>query len=273
MLDLHGGRAKMSGNALYYSELPNLKLLNRSTRSVSLTPDGEVFLQYTKRMLADMNDARNALSHNQSALKGRLRVTASSTFGRLHIVPYVAEFLGKHPELQLELNLTDQVVDIVREGYDLAFRLGTLEPSSLLAQRISDDPHKLVASPKYLEKYGAPQTPKDLLSHNCLPIGHQNEWQFLDAQNREHLVQVSGNLQTNLGDAIADWTLAGLGIARASLWHAAPSLESGALVELLSDYRIIPEASIWAVRPPGRLMHARVKAFIDFMREKIKFIA
>ncbi len=97
----------------------NLKLLNRTTRSVSLTPDGEVFLQYATRILGDIEDVRNTLSHNQSALKGRLRVTASSTFGRLHIVPYVAEFLGKQPELQLELNLTDQVVDIVREGYDL----------------------------------------------------------------------------------------------------------------------------------------------------------
>ncbi|MDX2454357.1 LysR family transcriptional regulator [Desulfosarcina sp.] len=131
-----------------------VKLLNRTTRAVSLTPDGEILLEYAKRILDDVEDARLVLSQTTQSVSGVLRVTASASFGRSHIVPFVQEFLGKFREVTLNLNLSDANVDIVKHGYDLAFRIGEFAPSSLLAQRVDENPQWLVAAPDYLARAG-----------------------------------------------------------------------------------------------------------------------
>ena len=247
----------------------NIKLLNRTTRAVSLTPDGELFLEHAKRILEDVEDARTALSKSAKSVSGTLRVTASASFGRSHIVPFVPEFLSLYPHVSLDLNLTDAIVDIVEQGYDLAFRIDDLEPSSLLAQKIDDSPIMLVASPDYLERKGIPEIPDDLIRHDCLALGKTTSWQLIAPDGSIHKVPVTGPVRVNLGNAVAEWTLAGLGIGAAALWHAGPELKTGKLVPVLPGYRLWPERSIWAVRPPGRLMPARVKAFLDFMQARI----
>ncbi|SNS59582.1 LysR family transcriptional regulator [Tropicimonas sediminicola] len=246
-----------------------VKLLNRTTRSVSLTPDGEIFLEHARRIVQDVQDARTVLSHKAHSVSGRLRVTASATFGMSFVVPFVPEFLRLYPDVQLDLHLTDALVDIVDQGYDLAFRLGELAPSSLLAQKIDENPRVLVASPEYLERAGAPQRPQDLTRHACLNFGDQSLWKLANTAGEVHEIRVSGPVTVTHGEAVGEWALAGMGIANGSLWATGPDLRAGRLVRVLPDYRGWPETRIWAVRPPGRLMHARVKAFLDFMRDRI----
>lgn len=246
-----------------------VKLLNRTTRAVSLTPDGEVLLENAKRILDDLEDMRTVLTQSKDAVSGTLRVTASASFARAHIVPFIPEFLAAYPQISLDLNLSDIVVDIVEQGYDIAFRIGPLAPSSLLAQKIDANTEWLVASPEYLEKAGSPQTPQDLSHHACLTMGKMQKWHLQGADGTVHDVPVNGPVTVNLGDAIGDWVVAGVGIGRAALWHAGPDLAAGRLVRVLPDYDVAPQSSIWAVRPPGRMMPARVRAFMSFMQDKI----
>lgn len=246
-----------------------VKLLNRTTRSISLTPDGEIFVDHAKRILDDVEEARQVLSQSTTSASGLLRVTASATFGRAHIVPFLSEFLERHPDVTLDLNLTDAVVDIVEQGYELAFRIGEMAPSSLLAQKIDANPEWLVASPAYLERAGRPQSPADLADHACLPLGNQRHWQLTGADGKSHDVLATGPVTVNHGEAMSILVRAGVGIGQAALWHVGPDIQAGHLVHVLPDYRVARETNIWAVRPPGRVMPARVKAFLDFMQRRI----
>jgi len=250
-----------------------VKLLHRTTRSVTLTPDGEVFVEHAKRILDDVEEARNVFSGNANAVQGTLRVTVSATFARSHVVPFVPEFLALYPDVKLELNLSDSMVDIVEQGFDVAFRMGELAPSSLLARKVDDNPTLLVASPAYLKKAGPLNTPEDLSHHACIPLGRTRTWQLKsinDNDNTLHEIPVSGRIAVNLGDAISDWVQADMGIGQASLWHAGPDIRAGRIVPVLPDYQVWPKTKIWAVRPPGRLTPARVKAFLDFMQKRIR---
>lgn len=246
-----------------------VKLLNRTTRAVSLTPDGEVLLENARRILDELEDVRTILTQSKDAVSGTLRVTASASFGRVHIVPFVPEFLKLYPNVSLDLDMSDTVVDIVEQGFDLAFRIGLLAPSSLLAQKIDTNPEWLVASPEYLRTTKALQTPEDLAHHACLTMGKLYQWQLKGSGGDVHDVTVNGPVTVNFGDAIGEWVNAGLGIGRAALWHAGPDLAAGRLVRVLPDYDVMHQSNIWAVRPPGRMMPARVRAFNSFMQDKI----
>lgn len=247
-----------------------VKLLHRTTRAVSLTPDGEVFLEHAKRILDDVEEARSVMSRNTKTVQGSLRVTVSASFGRSHVVPFIPEFLKLFPDVQLEINFSDTVFDIVEQGYDLAFRMGELAPSSLLAQKVDENPLVLVASPDYLERCGAPQIPTDLTKHACIPFGRTRAWKMKGRNEEVYDVPVGGRVSVNLGDAIGEWVLAGLGIGQASLWHAGPDIRAGRLIQVLPQYRVWPETKIWSVRPAGRVMPVRVRTFIDFMHDKIR---
>jgi DNA-binding transcriptional LysR family regulator len=247
-----------------------VKLFHRTTRAVTLTPDGQVFIEHARRILDDVEEAHNVFSGNASVIKGTLRVTMSASFGRSHILPFVPELLHLYPNLKLELDFSDTTIDIIEQGYDIAFRMGELESSSLLARKVDDNPMLLVASPDYLERSGEPKTPEDLMNHSCLPFGRMNVWQLKGEDGKRHDVTVSGPVMVNLGDAIGDLVLAGMGIGLASMWYVGPDLLSGKIVPVLPDYKVWPETKIWAVRPPGRLTPARVKAFLDFMQERIR---
>lgn len=245
-------------------------LLNRTTRSVSLTADGEIFLEHARRILDDVEDARSALSGDDAALNGTLRVTAPASFARSHLMPFLPEFIERYPNLVIDLQLSDSIIDIVEQGFDLAFRMGELAPSTLLASRIDDNPQWLVASPDYIEKNGMPKTPSDLKHHTCVPLGRKVTWKLKGSDNNIESVQVSGPIIINFGDAISDLVLAGVGIGHAALWRAGEDLSAGKLVHVLADYQLVPESKIWAVRPPGRVISTRVQVFLEYMREQIR---
>lgn len=244
-------------------------LFNRTTRTVALTANGEMFLKHTYKILDHIEDARSEMAGGKDNIRGELRIAGSASFGRRYIAPHIAEFLDIYPHVRVNLDLSDRVIDIVEQGFDLALRIGTLTPSSLIASKICDNPRILVASPEYLRKSGIPSTPEELASHNCLLLGHDRNWRLQDANGKVHVVRVSGNFSTNYGDVTAEAAIAGVGIALKSRWDIEQQLSEGTLVPLLEPYTVDPVWSLWAVRPPAQNIPARVRAFIDFMKDKM----
>ena len=247
-----------------------VSLFNRTTRAVSLTADGERFLIHAARILDDVEAARIDLSSTSHRISGLVRVTASAAFGETHIVPFVPEFLAAYPDITLDLNLSDAIVDIVEQGYDLAYRIASLESSSLVAQKVDDDPRWLVASPDYVARHGAPVSPDDLSAHMCLPLGDIRTWSLRNSKGAVSEVRVKGPVKINMGGALHQWLLSGMGIGLAALWYVGPALKAGRLVRILPDHTPWPQTKIWAVRPPGRAMPLRVKTFMDFMNSRIQ---
>ena len=248
----------------------NAKLFNRTTRAVALTADGEVFLGHAKRIIESIEDARSDLSGGTRNIKGELRVAGSASFGRRHMAPYIAEFLRAHPDLRVRLELSDGIVDIVEQGFDLALRIGTLSPSTLVARKLAENPRLFVASPAYLEGAGRPRRPEDLASHNCIVLADNRNWKLRDGAGEVHEVRVTGNFTSNYGEVITEAALADAGIALKSLWDIRHLLAEGSLLPVLEDYTVEPVWSLWAVRPPGQMVPARVRAFIDFMEMKFR---
>ncbi|MCB1815078.1 MAG: LysR family transcriptional regulator [Candidatus Competibacteraceae bacterium] len=247
-----------------------VKLFNRTTRAVALTADGEVFLVHAKRIIESIEDARSDLSGGTKNIKGELRVAGSASFGRRYIAPYITEFLRAYPDVRVRLELSDGVVDIVEQGFDLALRIGTLTSSTLVARKLAENPRLLVATKAYLDAAGRPQRPEDLAAHNCIVLGENRNWKLRDTTGEVHEVRVTGNFTTNYGEVITEAALAGGGIALKSLWDIRHLLTAGSLLPVLEDYTVEPVWSLWAVRPPGQVAPARVRAFIDFMEMKFR---
>jgi DNA-binding transcriptional LysR family regulator len=245
------------------------KLLNRTTRSVSLSADGEMFLAHAKKILADVDDAITEMQGADTNLRGELRVAASASFGRRYVAPYIGEFLGLHPGVSINLELSDTTFDIVQHGFDLALRIGTLAPSTLMARKIADNPRILVASPDYLKTHGIPLSPADLSQHNCIVLNENRAWGLRDKDGTAVEVRTDGNFTTSYGEALTEAALTGTGIALKSKWDILQHLATGALTPVLPGFAVEPEWSVWAVRPPGRLMSARVRVFTEFIEDKL----
>ena len=245
------------------------QLLHRTTRTVSLSKEGEVFLAHAKRIIENVEDALTDVQHNRSAIKGELRIASSASFGRMHIAPHMAEFLELHPNLTVQLHLSDSVFDIVENGFDLAIRLGELAPSSLKARKLADCPRILVATPEYLNDHGTPSVPADLDAHRCLIRGDQRSWKLRAPDGTVSDAKIDGPFTTNLAEAVTEGALSGIGIARKCEWEIASQLATGALVRVLDDYTVLPEWNIYAVRPPSRKAPSRVRAFTEFLGTKL----
>lgn len=246
------------------------KLLNRTTRTVSLSADGEVFLAHAKKIINDIDDAVDDLQGNGTAIRGELRVTASASFGRRYIAPFIGEFLRDHPGVTINLELSDGVFDIVQHGFDLALRIGVLAPSTLMARKIADNPRILVASPRYLNERGRPEVALDLADHNCLMLGENRVWKLRDENGNQSAIPIRANFVTSYGEAITEAAVSGVGIALKSKWDIIEQLSAGSLVEILPDHVVEPQWSVWAVRPPGRTISARVRLFTDFIEQRLK---
>lgn len=249
------------------------QLLHRTTRTVSLSVDGEVFLGHARRILDDIDAAFSDLQNDPAAVSGELRVASSASFGRKHLAPLVAEFLERHQKLSVQLHLSDGYFDIVENGFDLAIRLGDLSPSTLKARRVGDSPRMMIASPRYLERVGAPSAPSELCDHNCLIRADARTWTSRGPDGRVESVKVSGSFATNLAEAVTEAALSGVGIARKCRWEVAEHLETGDLIPVLPDYTVLPEWGIFAVRSPTNTPPPRARAFTDFIAEKFQQIS
>ena len=247
-----------------------VRLVNRTTRSVSLTDEGETYLHHATRILADIRDMEDAVSSRRSVPRGLLRVNATLGFGRTTIAPLVSEFAKRYPQVEVTLEVTDRPVDLVETGVDLAIRFGALPDKRLNARRVMTNRRLLCASPRYLEQHGMPQTLADLASHECI-IHRQNDdaygvWRFAHGDNTES-IKVHGKLSSNDGDIVLGWALDGHGILVRSEWDLAKYLESGRLRVVLPQF-VQPAADLFVYYPHRRNQSARARAFIDFLVER-----
>lgn len=247
-----------------------VRLLNRTTRHISLTEEGRAFYERCARIVAEIEEAEESVAAQQGRVRGILRVASTVVFAKHHVLPLLPEFLKRYPDLQVSLEVTDRSVDLVEEGVDVAIRFTEqLSDRSLVARRLAVNRRVICAAPSYLQAYGVPQTPKELSTHNCLrlyTVSSFNDWEF-EGPNGASIVHVYGNFETNSADALYHAALAGLGVARLSTYVIGPDLKAGRLVRLLPEY-VHEKASILAVYPHRRHLSPRVRAFIDFLVEK-----
>ncbi len=246
------------------------RLLQRTTRRISLTDVGAAFYERCARILAEAEEAELAVSRLQTAPRGTLRISAPMSFGRSHLAPAVAEFLCQYSELRIDMQLSDRVVDLVDEGYDLAVRIARLTDSSLIARRLCPAPRVTCAAPSYLARHGTPRHPSELSNHNCLLYSYLSTgdtWHFPDRDGSDIAVAVTGSFRANNGDVLLEGAIAGVGVASAPAFMAAPALADGRLVEILPDYRDF-SAAVHAVYPHNRHLSVKVRAFIDFLADR-----
>lgn len=245
------------------------RLLNRTTRSLSLTPAGQTFFERARAILDDVEEAEQAVAELGRDPRGLLRVNAPMSFGILHLAPAVAEFMARYPNVELDLELTDRFVDLVEEGWDIAVRIGRLRDSSLIARRLAPSRLVTVASPDYLARWGRPERPEDLSRHECLLYttpANPSVWPYrVDGEHRS--VRVQGRMRVNNGDAILEAVRAGLGLAVLPTFMIHRDLVSGRLVTVLDAFEVT-DVAIHAVWPHHRHLSPKVRAFVDFLAER-----
>ena len=248
----------------------NVRLLNRTTRQLSMTDEGETYFHRAAKILTDIEEVEAMVSDRRGTPSGTLRVTSSITFGRHQIVSMMPEFLNTYPDLRLQLSLSDNIVDLVQEGFDIAIRMGELTDSSLVARRLALDRRVVCAAPSYIEKYGIPRSPEALRDHNCLVITNipsVRDWVFSFGSSIR-TIHVEGRFETNSGVAVHEAALDGIGIAQLAAYLVAPDLRAGRLVSFLED-RVAEGKPIYAVYPHSRHLLPKVRVFIDFLVEKL----
>lgn len=247
-----------------------VRLLNRTTRSLALTPEGEAYFHRAQRILADIAEAEEEVGRNRAQPRGLLRVNVGTAFGMHQLVPALPEFLLRHPEIQVELTITDRLVDLIEEGADLGIRLGNLADSSLVARRICEVERVVCAAPAYLRRHGTPGKPEELRGHNCLSMVNApalRRWPF-EGRGGVEQVEVSGNVGATSADALLALALRGLGIIRLSDVIVGAAIREGRLVPLLEAVHHREALPLHAVYPQGRHRSPRVAAMIDFLVER-----
>ena len=244
-----------------------VRLLTRTTRKLTLTFEGQAFIEDCQRLLNDLADAEASVSLGGVKASGHLRLSAPAGFGRKHVAPHVAAYLDAHPEVTLSLDLSDRVVDLINEGIDCAVRIGELSSSSLISVRLGEMRRLVVASPEYLALCAPPLTLDALSQHACLSLGQQRGWSFRDPSQPEQpvTIKVTGRLECNDGAVLHEWALAGRGLAWRSLWEVGEDLRAGRLVSVLDDFAA-PPIGIYAVFPQRRQLPLRVRLFIDMLK-------
>ncbi|MBM3623007.1 MAG: LysR family transcriptional regulator [Alphaproteobacteria bacterium] len=247
-----------------------VRLFNRTTRKLALTEAGENFYRDAARIIGEVDEVEAAIGRRGHEARGLVKVTTSLAFGAHQILPLVPEFLDNHPGIELDLSFTDRVVDLVQEGFDVAFRIGHLADSSFVARKIGEDRRVVVAAPSYLRKHGEPKHPDELVRHNCLGFRDRtsmNRWPFLvDGATRE--VMVRGNCRGDDGDMLYQLAVEGVGIVRLTRLTVARAVRAGGLVEILQPFTPRDTIPIQAVYPHRRLLPPKVTALVDFLTTK-----
>lgn len=258
--------AVVSKRVSLLEERLNVRLFQRTTRQLTLTETGEGYFKRVVDILNLIEEAENFVNRRNTTPRGLLKVTAPTSFSRLHIAPFLPAFAEKYPEIELEFHLTDNFVDIIRDGFDLAIRIGELQDSSLVQRKLAADTRVICASPKYLDNgtVGIPTSLADLDFHNCLSAGAQDYWR-LEGPDGQHQLRVKGNIRSNSFEFMRDVLLSGLGLGLRSTWDIGPELKSGALQVVLPEYRGSANAAIYAVYPCRDFMPEKVNVFIEYL--------
>ncbi len=266
--------ARINALELHY----NTRLLNRTTRKISLTDAGQRFYEACLRVLAEVESAESLLQNDNKTLSGRLRVTAPSDFGRQYVAPALSEFVNLHPDVTPYLYLTDGIVNLVENGYDLGIRYGNLPDSNLIVRILANNHRVLVASPVYLEKHGIPFQPEDLRQHQCLVMERfgepLNEWHFHSEEGRQ-TIKINPAFISNDGAIIRYWALAGRGIAYKSIWDVQRDIEMGHLQTVLNDFVLgfqdsdNEKTGLQLVYPSRKYVPRQVVGFMDYLQASL----
>ncbi|MEM8830635.1 MAG: LysR substrate-binding domain-containing protein [Cyanobacteria bacterium P01_G01_bin.19] len=263
--DLSLSPASASARLVKLEEIVGFRLFNRTTRAVSLTTDGELFLPFAQQTLETLETGLNAVKGKEESGQGVLRMAMPGSFGRMYIIPLLDEFQSRYPQVKLDLRLSDEVLDVIEGAYDLIIRNASLADSGLIVRKLAADRRLLVASPAYLEQYGIPTTPDDLAAHRCVTLG-ETRWKFANGQ----IISVSFSNTVNDGEAMRKMLEQGMGIGMKSVWNASESLKSGLLVEVLPEFPLVTEASIWLLYPSRQIVAPRVRVMIEFLIEQFQ---
>ncbi|MFW1678607.1 LysR substrate-binding domain-containing protein [Pontibacter sp. JAM-7] len=242
------------------------KLLYRTTRKVSITEAGQFYYQHCRQVLDGLESAERSLQELQTTPRGKLKITAPTTFGQARIAPLLHDFLMQYPELEVQLFLTNKQLDLVEGGFDLAIRLGKLEDSSLMAKRLAPRTLYVCASPSYFANHRKPSHLSELNQHNCL-LGTLDYWRFQERGHERH-IKVRGNMRCNSGEALTDAALKGLGLVQLPDYYVVPHLIEGTLVAVLDQHQQTGEG-IWAVYPQNRHLSTKVRMLVDHLAENL----
>ena len=245
------------------------RLLQRTTRRLTLTETGSVYHERCAQILADVTEAEEGAAHLTEAPRGTLRLTLPVSFSLLHMGPLVAQYLKRYPDVRVDVLLADRAVDLIEEGFDLAVRIGVLAQSELIAKRLGSDRIVISGAPDYLERHGVPKTPAELSQHNCVTYSYAStgdEWRMTAPDGSQHTVKVSGSLRASNGDMAKLAALEGVGLIRQPMFLVGDDIRAGRLVEVLADYHSA-ELGIYAVYPSRKHLSAKVRAFVDLLTE------
>jgi len=246
-----------------------VKLFKRSTRKVTLTPEGATFYDDCHRVLDDLRSAEDSLMVGAKSASGRLIVTAPTAFGRKHIAPHLPAFIAEHPNLSITLHLSERLVDLKNERFDLAIRIADLKSADLIAAKLARNHRVVCGSPSYFKRAGKPRALADLARHNCLVTsteeGSADTWTFQE-KGKAIAMKVGGSLQCNDGEVLTRWAISGEGLAWRSAWEVSEEVKRGRLVTVLDEFAV-PGNNVYAVYAERRLLPAKVKFFIEFLRK------
>lgn len=253
-----------------------VSLVTRTTRRMSLTPEGEIFLEHARRILADLDDLDQLLTKSKGSPKGLLRVNATLGFGRLQIAPLISNYVRQYPEVDVQLQLSVSPPALTDDLFDVCIRFGEPSDARVIAKRLAPNRRLLCASPKYLETHGVPQVPHDLAHHNCICIRQGDDaygsWRILTIRGTNRtteVIKVRGNLTTNDGEIAVNWALDGHGILMRAEWDIERYLNSGRLVQVLPQCQT-PDADIYAVYPQRHQLSTRIRTFVDFLSQSFE---
>lgn len=245
------------------------RLLQRTTRRISLTERGRAYYERCVQILAELDEAEREAAQEVTEPRGTIRLTTSVNFGTRQLAPAVASFLARHSRVKFDIALSDRIVDIVEEGFDLAVRIGATGPENLIARKLGETRLLLCAAQAYLARHGEPASPEDLKQHNCLTYEYalRDTWTFRDASGRQHVVRVSGSLNSNNGDLLAAAAAQGAGITLEPEFIVGRELKNGSLIPILEGFEA-PVLPIYAVYPSRLHLPAKVRVFVDFLVER-----
>jgi DNA-binding transcriptional LysR family regulator len=246
------------------------RLLNRTTRRLSLTESGRAFYERCVQLLADLEEAEQSAHAGSAKPRGTLRLTCATTFGVRHLAPAIVAFAERYPDMRFDVELSDRAVDLVEEGFDVAVRIGSIGSQNLVGRKVGEMHPVCCAAPAYLARRGEPKQPEDLAAHACLTYEYaslRNLWSFRDRQGRDRGVRVTGPIHTNSGSLLATLAVAGLGIIVEPDFQVGPDVRAGRLVSILRGFDFAP-ANIYVVYPSRRHLSAKVRAFTDFLSER-----
>ncbi len=245
-----------------------VRLLNRTTRHVSLTEEGAIYAERARKALEDLAEAERQIQERRECPTGILRVGVPMSFGLQYLTVPIADFARRYPDVAVEVDFDDRHVDVMAEGYDVVVRIGALEDSSLIARKLADCPIILCASPALIERHGVPNVPADLSTYPAILYhkhGQVSEWRYVDSHGKAGTVALQRRFAANNAEMMREACVQGIGLALLPIFSVADALQSGALVHLLPDYRTWPERGIYAVFPQNRHLSARVRVFVDWL--------